>query len=104
MSLQGNSWPVSLPLRASLVLILCTCSLLAHFIVEGLGSADEQPKYDLTSQEGVTHLIQENCVDDLVFSSPTDSDIEYTPTLPFSQVPVSHRSVLISPLLPPPNF
>ena len=103
MSEQGNSWRVHLPLLASLVLLFCTCSLMVHFVVEGISPADRQSKFEMTDQGGPSQPIQDNCADDLVYSSPDDSDIEYTPTAQFSQVPVNFRSILIAPLLPPPN-
>jgi hypothetical protein len=103
MSSRDKTSPVLLPLRVILVLVICICSLAVHFIAEGLSPVDGQTVFELTAQGGHAHPVHEHSEDYFVFSSLGRLHVEHLPTWPVSQAPARSLSVLISPLLPPPN-
>lgn len=103
MSSRDNLFPLHLPLHISFFLVICVCSLAVHFVAEGLAPVDGQIVFDLSTQEGNGHPVHEHGEDQFVFSSLDCVHVDCSLTWPVSQAPARSLSILISPLIPPPN-
>jgi hypothetical protein len=74
-----------------------------HFSGKGMNLARRGPAIEITDPGGDTHPFPESYEDDLVTSFSRAIDIEQARPWQIIQNPVFIHSVLISPLLPPPN-
>ena len=73
------------------------------FIVVGLVPAEGQLIFEQTDQGGQPQLADEDCEDEVVFSTLNHSNIEYLPNMPESPTLARALPVLMSPLLLPPD-
>jgi hypothetical protein len=103
MSNWANSQPFRQSLGACLLLLVCATSLAVHFSGEGMNLARRGPAIEMTDPGEDTHPFPESYEDDLVTSFSRAIDIEQARPWQIIQNPVFIHSVLISPLLPPPN-
>ncbi len=103
MSSWASSQPFRLFLGACLLLLICATNLVGNISGEEMSLARKGPAIETTDPGGDTHPFAEINEDDLVNSFSREMDIEQVPPLEISKDPIFIRSVLISPLLPPPN-
>jgi len=103
MSSTAKAAPVHLPLRVILILAVCACSLAVHFLAEGLVPAQGQFMLELFGQGGEVHSVHEHSEDHFVFSLQGSFPVArlFMPAPALAEA--RSCSVLISPLLPPPN-
>lgn len=101
MSSRGRA---SIQVGAILVLVVCACNLVFHFMAEGLLPVSEGPDFDLVMDAGHVHLVHEHGDDNFILVSLIPSPLEhFSISLPCTATSVT-LSYSVSPLLPPPNF
>ena len=92
-----------LPLHILFVLAVCASSLAVHFIADGLAPVAGSPGYDLDTQRGLAHLVDELCEDNFILPFLTCLPVEHIAAFLQSAVATGALFFSISPLLPPPN-
>ena len=103
MSNKGDLLLLRLPLFTIIFLVLCAASLALHICAEGMVPFGEQGTADHPFPGENAHLIHEHCEDLFVFLFLDHKPAERSQTWPVSSVTTHPYTVLISPLLPPPN-
>jgi hypothetical protein len=95
--------PPHLPLYLLILLAICACGLVVHFMAESLGSNSNLAVYDLVRHGGHANAHQGCGEDYFIFSLPSRMSAEYVP-IPVTLQGTTHPSILPnSPLPPPPN-
>jgi hypothetical protein len=103
MCSRDKTISLHMPFYILLILVVCACNLALHFVAEGLAPVTGGPGYDLSTQGGQAHPVNEHSEDNFIFPSLTCLSADHPEAALQSIVATETRSFPISPLLPPPN-